>query len=90
MILMTTLTPAKKPESKLETTNLLRTSFLRHFGILNDPRIDRTKEHLLIDIVAIAVYFVKEPPGKFAPPLKWKKTLKIILKNRLLQKLYPR
>ena len=58
MILMTTLTPAKKPESKLETTNLLRTSFLRHFGILNDPRIDRTKEHLLIDIVAIAILAV--------------------------------
>lgn len=55
---MTTVTLEKNPESKLETTNLLKTSFLRHFATLNDPRIDRTKEHLLVDIMAIAILAV--------------------------------
>ena len=32
--------------------------FLRHFAPLQDPRVDRTKEHLLIDIVVIAVLAV--------------------------------
>ncbi len=27
---------------------------LQHFAVLKDPRIDRTKQHLLLDIVVIA------------------------------------
>ncbi|MEG4508568.1 ISAs1 family transposase [Microcoleus sp. F6_B4] len=47
-------------ESKFlsEKTNFLTTSFFRHFDTLKDPRIERTKEHLLIDIVAIAILSV--------------------------------
>ena len=29
-------------------------TILKHFSGLEDPRIERTKQHLLIDIVAIA------------------------------------
>jgi predicted transposase YbfD/YdcC len=32
-----------------------RESLVAHFSILRDPRVDRTKRHLLIDIVVIAV-----------------------------------
>ncbi|MDY6783628.1 MAG: transposase family protein [Cyanobacteriota bacterium] len=34
---------------------MLNTSFLQYFDPLSDPRIERSKEHLLIDIVAIAI-----------------------------------
>lgn len=30
-------------------------SILTHFALLEDPRIERTKEHLLLDIIAIAI-----------------------------------
>ena len=33
----------------------LKNSFLNHFKNLKDPRIDRSKDHLLIDIVAISI-----------------------------------
>lgn len=33
-------------------------SILKHFADLEDPRIERTKDHLLIDIVAIAILAV--------------------------------
>ncbi|NES85122.1 MAG: ISAs1 family transposase, partial [Moorea sp. SIO2B7] len=36
----------------------LSTSFFQHFATLSDPRIDRSKEHLLIDILAIAILAV--------------------------------
>ncbi|MDJ0719862.1 MAG: ISAs1 family transposase [Prochloraceae cyanobacterium] len=36
----------------------LRNSFLIHFQNLKDPRIDRTKDHLLIDIIAISILAV--------------------------------
>jgi hypothetical protein len=36
----------------------LNTSFFNHFENLIDPRIERSKEHLLIDIVAIAILAV--------------------------------
>ena len=36
----------------------LKNSFLIHFKNLKDPRIDRTKEHLLIDIIAISILAV--------------------------------
>lgn len=29
--------------------------FMKHFSVLEDPRLDRTKKHLLTDIIAIAV-----------------------------------
>lgn len=32
-----------------------KSSFVIHFGELEDPRVERTKKHLLIDLVAIAV-----------------------------------
>ena len=35
--------------------NILNASFLEHFAKVNDPRIERSKEHLLKDIIAIAI-----------------------------------
>jgi len=31
------------------------TNILHHFASLEDPRIERTKDHLLLDIIAIAI-----------------------------------
>ncbi len=45
----------QKPTDLLPSMNLLNTSFLEHFANLNDPRIERSKEHLLKDIIAIAI-----------------------------------
>lgn len=45
----------QKPTDSLPSMNLLNTSFLEHFANLNDPRIERSKEHLLKDIIAIAI-----------------------------------
>src|SRR3712207_973120 len=39
-------------------TNLLQNTLLKHFTHLSDPRIDRTKDHLLLDIIAIAILAV--------------------------------
>ncbi|WP_293064600.1 MULTISPECIES: ISAs1 family transposase [unclassified Moorena] len=53
--------PALKPPKKDYTrknTNFLKPLFLNHFGTLTDPRIDRSKKHLLIDIIAIAILAV--------------------------------
>ena len=36
----------------------MNASFLNHFEILRDPRIKRSKQHLLIDIVVIAILAV--------------------------------
>lgn len=49
------LTSQHQPKFLSQTTNFLTSSFLQHFVTLTDPRIERTKEHLLIDIVAIAI-----------------------------------
>ena len=38
--------------------NFLKNSFLIHFQNLKDPRIARTKDHLLIDIIAISLLAV--------------------------------
>jgi hypothetical protein len=35
--------------------NLFNTGFLEDFANLNDQRIERSKEHLLKDIIAIAI-----------------------------------
>ena len=45
----------QKPTNSLPSMNILNTSFLEHFADLNDPRIERSKEHLLKDIIAIAI-----------------------------------
>jgi predicted transposase YbfD/YdcC len=42
----------------LPSLNILNASFLEHFANLNDPRIERSKEHLLKDIIAIAILAV--------------------------------
>ncbi len=39
-------------------SSLMQNTLLEHFTHLSDPRIDRTKNHLLIDIVAIAILAV--------------------------------
>lgn len=53
-----TLNPRQKSKFKTNITNFLSGSFFQHFATLSDPRIDRTKEHLLIDIIAIAILAV--------------------------------
>jgi len=53
----TTLTP-KKDNSKSNINEFLTINFIQHFSTLSDPRIERTKDHLLIDIVAIAILAV--------------------------------
>ncbi|HEY9901326.1 MAG TPA: ISAs1 family transposase [Candidatus Sericytochromatia bacterium] len=35
--------------------NILNANFLEHFAKVNDPRIERSKEHLLKNIIAIAI-----------------------------------
>ena len=49
------VTSQQKPKDSLKVMNLLNTSFLEHFANLNDPRIERSKAHLLKDIIAIAI-----------------------------------
>ena len=39
-------------------SSLGQNTLLEHFTHLSDPRIDRTKDHLLLDIVAIAILAV--------------------------------
>ena len=53
-----TLTAQQKTIGVSNPTDLLNVSFLNHFETLTDPRIERSKEHLLIDIVAIAILAV--------------------------------
>lgn len=36
----------------------LESTFIQHFACLEDPRVERTKHHLLIDIIAIAILAV--------------------------------
>ncbi|NEP51635.1 MAG: transposase family protein [Moorea sp. SIO3C2] len=51
-------TPKNKQTSQSKINKFLSTSFFQHFATLSDPRIDRSKEHLLIDILAIAILAV--------------------------------
>jgi predicted transposase YbfD/YdcC len=53
-----TLTSQQKTISVSNPTDLFNVSFLNHFETLTAPRIERSKEHLLIDIVAIAILAV--------------------------------
>jgi hypothetical protein len=36
----------------------IKSTFIQHFAGLEDPRVERTKHHLLIDIIAIAILAV--------------------------------
>jgi hypothetical protein len=45
----------QKQTDSLTEMNILNTSFFEHFANLEDPRIERSKEHLLKDIIAIAI-----------------------------------
>jgi hypothetical protein len=45
----------KQPTDLFSSINILNTSFLEHFANVKDPRIERSKEHLLKDIIAIAI-----------------------------------
>jgi hypothetical protein len=49
------VTSQQKQTDSLPSRNILNTSFLEHFAKLNDPRIERSKEHLLKAIIAIAI-----------------------------------
>jgi predicted transposase YbfD/YdcC len=48
----------QKQTDLLPSRNLLNTSFFEHFANLKYPRIERSKEHLLKDIIAIAILAV--------------------------------
>jgi hypothetical protein len=51
----TKVTSQQKQTDSLPSMNILNASFLEHFANLKDPRIERSKEHLLKDIIAIAI-----------------------------------
>ena len=52
------VTSQQKPTDSLPSMNNLNSSFLEHFAKLKDPRIERSKEHLLKDISSIAILAV--------------------------------
>lgn len=53
-----TVTSQQKQIDSLPSMNIINTSFLEHFANLKDPRIERSKEHLLKDIRSIAILAV--------------------------------
>ena len=54
----TKIKPFEKKKSSSNINQLLTKSFFKHFATVTDPRIERSKEHLLIDIIAIAILAV--------------------------------
>jgi predicted transposase YbfD/YdcC len=50
-----TVNSQQKQIDSLPSLNILNASFLEHFAKVNDPRIERSKEHLLKDIRSIAI-----------------------------------
>ncbi len=52
------VTSQQQKTDSLKAMKILNASFLEHFANLKDPRIERSKEHLLKDIIAIAVLAV--------------------------------
>jgi hypothetical protein len=52
------VTSQQKQTDSLPSMNILNASFLQQFA-KNDPRIERSKEHLLRDIIAIAILAVQ-------------------------------
>lgn len=53
-----TLIEKEKVQPIFNVNSFLKLSFIQHFVTLTDPRIERSKEHLLIDIIAIAILAV--------------------------------
>jgi len=53
------VTSQQRQTDLLPSMNLLNTRFLEHFANLNDPRIKRSKEHLLKHIIAIAILAIQ-------------------------------
>jgi predicted transposase YbfD/YdcC len=49
------VTSQQKQTDSLPSMNILNASLLEHFANLKDPRIERSKEHLLKDIIAMAI-----------------------------------
>jgi hypothetical protein len=49
------VTSQQKQTDSLPSLNLLNTIFLEYFAHLKDPRVERSKEHLLKDIRSIAI-----------------------------------
>jgi hypothetical protein len=58
-----TLTSQQKTIGVSNPTDLLNVSFLNHFEALTAPRIERSKEHLLIDIVATILAVISGADG---------------------------
>lgn len=54
----TSLNKKKELDKIDDNIGFSQNSFLIHFQNLKDPRIDRTKEHLLIDIIALSILAV--------------------------------
>jgi hypothetical protein len=51
--------PTNSPALSYQTEqSLLKDTLFEYFAQLPDPRIDRTKNHLLLDIIAIAILAV--------------------------------
>jgi hypothetical protein len=48
----------KKKNYSQQISHFLQESFIKNFDSLNDPRIERSKDHLLIDIVTISILAV--------------------------------
>ena len=53
-----TVKSQQKEIDSLSSVKILNSSFLEHFANLKDPRIERSKEHLLKDIMAMAILAV--------------------------------
>ena len=53
-----TVKSQQKEIDSLPSVKILNSSFLEHFANLKDPRIERSKEHLLKDIMAMAILAV--------------------------------
>ena len=54
----TSIENQKEVDNTDDNIIFIKNSFLNHFQDLKDPRIDRTKDHLLIDIIAISILAV--------------------------------
>ena len=54
-----TVTSQQKQIDSLPSLNISNTSFFEHFATLNDPRIERSKQHLLKDIRSIAILAIQ-------------------------------
>ncbi len=67
------LTPQQEPEAEL-----LRKSVLQYFQQLQDPRVERTKDHSLVAIITIAILAVlsvlwRAPPTVKLSRLGWRR-----------------